>query len=399
MLYSHSRLSCFENCPLHFDYHYVKKIKVEPEFESIEAFTGSRVHEALEWLYKNAQMKKELPLEDLLAEFNNSWRREWREEIKTVKKGFEPKDYQNLGEKCLVDYYARYAPFDTEKTLGLEQRILVDLGDGYKLQGYIDRLAETTPGHYEIHDYKTGMRVPEPSDFEKNKQLAFYHIGVEQAWPDATSVELVWHYLAFDKEIRSKREPEHLDALKKQTIELIHDIERATATDKFPAKRGALCDWCEYKNLCPEWKHLLRVEGIADNRYKGEEGVKLVNKYAELSEKKAEIESELTLVKDAVIELSKKENYGRLKGSDAELIIRFYPRKTFPPKGTPDYLRFVELLKEQGVFDKYSVLDGFAFSKDLESGVVPKRAADKIEPFITRGETPWMKLVEKREDS
>ncbi|PIO01718.1 hypothetical protein COT58_03550 [Candidatus Micrarchaeota archaeon CG09_land_8_20_14_0_10_60_16] len=397
MLYSHSRLACFENCPLQFDYHYVKKITVDPAFESIEAFMGTRVHEALEWLYKNRQMNKAVPLDDLLLKYDEEWRKNWREDVKIVKQDFEPKDYREQGRKCLTDYYLRYKPFDQSKTLGLEKRILVDLGDGYKLQGYIDRLAEAAPGKYEIHDYKTGLHVPEPGDFEKNKQLAFYHIGVEQAWPDASSVELVWHYLAFDKEIRSKREPHHLAALKKQTIDLIHDIERATEADRFPAKKSALCDWCEYKPMCPEWKHLVKVDAVPVERYKNEDGVKLVNKFSELSAKKQEIEGELTQVKDALTELAKKENYGRIKGSDAELIIRFYPRLSFPPKGSPDAQRLAELLKEQGLWDKYASFDGFSYSKDLERGLVPKRASEKLEPFLTHGETTWMKLTDKKE--
>ena len=51
-LYSHSRLSTFENCPLKFKYTYIDKIETGIE-ESIEAFLGSRVHEALEKLSKS----------------------------------------------------------------------------------------------------------------------------------------------------------------------------------------------------------------------------------------------------------------------------------------------------------------------------------------------------------
>jgi putative RecB family exonuclease len=31
---------------------------------------------------------------------------------------------------------------------------------------------------------------------------------------------------------------------------LIEKIERAT---EFPTEKSALCDWCEYKAMCPEW--------------------------------------------------------------------------------------------------------------------------------------------------
>ena len=48
-LYSHSRLSNFENCPKKFHYRYV--LRIPSEFESIEGFVGKRVHEVLERLY------------------------------------------------------------------------------------------------------------------------------------------------------------------------------------------------------------------------------------------------------------------------------------------------------------------------------------------------------------
>ena len=48
-LYSHSRLSSFENCPKQFEFRYIQKIPSETE--SIESFVGKRVHEILERLY------------------------------------------------------------------------------------------------------------------------------------------------------------------------------------------------------------------------------------------------------------------------------------------------------------------------------------------------------------
>ncbi len=49
-VYSHSRLATYETCPLQYKYAYVEKVELEPEVETIEVFTGSRVHEALEKL-------------------------------------------------------------------------------------------------------------------------------------------------------------------------------------------------------------------------------------------------------------------------------------------------------------------------------------------------------------
>ena len=42
-IFSHSRLSNFENCPLKFKYRYV--LKIETDVEGIEGFMGKRAHE------------------------------------------------------------------------------------------------------------------------------------------------------------------------------------------------------------------------------------------------------------------------------------------------------------------------------------------------------------------
>ena len=45
----------------------------------------------------------------------------------------------------------------------------------------------------------------------------------------------------------SKRTNSQLENLKKETIELIKKVESAK---EFPRNKSALCNWCEYKNIC-----------------------------------------------------------------------------------------------------------------------------------------------------
>ncbi|MCX6664036.1 MAG: PD-(D/E)XK nuclease family protein [Euryarchaeota archaeon] len=49
-VYSHSRLSCYQQCPQKFKLQYIDKVGTEAE-DTIEAFLGSRVHDLLEKLY------------------------------------------------------------------------------------------------------------------------------------------------------------------------------------------------------------------------------------------------------------------------------------------------------------------------------------------------------------
>ena len=125
--YSHSRLSCFETCPLQFKWRYVEK-REALKGEGIEAFMGSRVHEALEKLYKDALVEKRHSLEELLAFYGAEWAREWNDGIVIVKDHLEAEDYPKTGERCLRDYYQRYHPFDQARVLGIEDRVELDLG-------------------------------------------------------------------------------------------------------------------------------------------------------------------------------------------------------------------------------------------------------------------------------
>jgi putative RecB family exonuclease len=248
--YSPSRISTYESCPRQYKFRYVDRIPSEEE--SIEAFLGSRVHEALASLYRDLQLGKLPGLADLLSYYDWQWQRHWHDQVRIVKQDYSIGHYRRFGERCLENYYQAHKPFDRGQTLGLEHRVTSSLdADGrYRIQGYIDRLVSTGSGRYEIHDYKTSGRLPVQDEIDADRQLALYQLGVERVWPDVEQVELVWHYLAFGKELRSRRTPEALDKLKAKTIALIDRIE--TDTEFRPIKTN-FCHWCAYKDICPVW--------------------------------------------------------------------------------------------------------------------------------------------------
>jgi len=77
-----------------------------------------------------------------------------------------------------------------------------------------------------------------------------YAIAIKERYGRDKTVKLIWHYLFFKKKIVSKRTNEQLEKLKKETLELIKEIE---TTKEFTPKKSYLCDWCEYKSVCPAW--------------------------------------------------------------------------------------------------------------------------------------------------
>ena len=151
----------------------------------------------------------------------------------------------------LQTYHQRFYPFTESTTLELEEQFLFPLSDGREIRGIIDRLAKAADGSLEIHDYKTSRRFPTPSKVAADTQLALYELALRHRWPDTQRITLIWHYLAFDSDISIAKTLKQLETIKQNTLGLISRIE---ATTEFPTQVTPLCDWCEYKEMCPAMK-------------------------------------------------------------------------------------------------------------------------------------------------
>lgn len=257
-LYSHSKLSTFEQCKLKYKFKYIDKIVPKIE-RSIEVHLGDSVHRALEWLYTTIKEggRKNIPaLDEVLVNYLETWKKNFKSDFVIVKKDLTDKDYLNKGVKFLIDYYNSNKPFK-DNTLELEKKIIFEIaeraGEKIKIQGFIDRLVHNLKtGELEIHDYKTANSPPRPSFGETDRQLALYAIAIKESFGRDKEISLVWHFLAHNKKIVSRRTNEQLENLKKETLDLINEIE---ATTSFPPSKSPLCNWCQYKDICPAWNN------------------------------------------------------------------------------------------------------------------------------------------------
>ncbi|MFH0831717.1 MAG: PD-(D/E)XK nuclease family protein [archaeon] len=397
-IYSHSRLSTYEQCPLKYKFSYIDKIETEAE-QSIEAFLGSMVHDVLEWLYKNVKMTKIPSLKECIDYYEEQWKKNYTKDI-VINSKFTASHYFNLGKNFITKYYQGYAPFE-ENTIAMEKRVLIDLdGSGkYKLQGYIDRLVyDDEENVYEIHDYKTNKALKEQMELEEDRQLALYSIAVKAMYPDAHKIGLVWHFLAFDKEFCIYKTDEQLENLKKKTIKVIQEIESAKEFKPNPSK---LCYWCEFQSLCPQFKHLAEVQEKSANKFLKEEGVKLVNRYAELTKQKREIvdkiEKEMEQLKEAIVQYAKKKGVDVIFGSNNKLAIKFSENLKLPGKNTKEREELDNLIKKLDKWDEVSTLDTFALTHILEDKEWPDEILKKIEKFGEMEESVRLSLSKREE--
>ncbi len=378
--YSPSRIAAYHNCPLKYKYSYIDKLeKLE---ESIEAFMGSRVHSALEELYKKKKFGILMSIEELIETYNSEWEKHSNKDLRITRKELKQENYKQMGENFLKEYYTRYYPFDSEKTIGLEMQISFNFeykGKKYEIFGIIDRLAKNE-NVYEIHDYKTSNTLPTLEAIKEDKQLSIYSIGLKDTFQNVEEVELIWHYLAFDEELRLRRTNEELETLKKHIAETIDEIE-SKQTNDFKPKPSKLCEWCEYARFCPMQKHLYETEKMPANEFLKEEGVTLVNKYIALSGQKAEfntkVEQDLENLKEALLAYAEKNNLQVISGSTHKIRIYDYEQFSFQ-QDSPERKEIEEFLEKEGLLEKFKKIDYYAIARSLNTGELPEKIKKKI---------------------
>jgi len=381
MIYSPSKLATFENCPLAFKFRYVDRLEVGEE--GVEAFMGKRVHETLEKLYTDLQFSRWPEVEDLLQHYARAWEEKWHPGIRVLKEGCTMEDYFVLGKRCLSDYYSTHYPFNNSTTLAVERKFNVEL-EGYRLTGYMDRLSMAKEGHYLIHDYKTSLNLPSLEHLKKSFQLPLYCLAVKEMWGDAQRVEFIWHFLAFNKRVRLRKEDE-FEAMKGEVVGKIAMVERALEENDFPPRESSLCPWCDYGERCPSRAHLIKSAGLSKSRFREEPGVKLVDRYASLVKEKREllnrIEAQMEEVKEALVEYAEREGLEVVGGSEVKARIKSYPSWRYPGRGERTREELETLIKEAHLWEELSQLSYYSLSRALSSGKLEKGLEEKIKRY------------------
>ena len=370
--YSNSKISTFEQCGQKYKFQYIDKVETDVE-NTIEAFMGDLVHRTLEKQYKDLQFTKLNSKEELVEYYLGLWKEEYNSAILIVK-DYGPEQYREKGKVMIEEYYDKYKPFDEGKTIGLETTDFYDLDDNYKIHVRIDRLVDMGEGVYEIHDYKTNSSLKTQKEADEDRQLAIYSLGVKDKYPDAKKVVLVWHYLAFNKELRSERTDEQLDELK---LEILDSIKKIESEKEFATRKSGLCDYCAYKKMCPAWKHLFDSIDVSEDF-----GRKLVDRYALLKEKEDFLNKKLNEVSEKIKLYAEKKKVNTLYGAKMSVTIWSKDAVKVPGKNDPGRAEFIKQIKNLNLFEVYSDLDTWAFEKDFEKlSAIEQKALSR---FITK---------------
>ncbi len=236
---SFSRIDMYENCPRRFRYAYIDRLPGKP---SPALSFGSSVHAALEEFYdrKLPDCPTEDELLDLLYEHWDS-------------SGFEalPRDeqvaYYRHAQQTLRRYHRRIAgeyrlPVTTEAWFELP------FDDIAVVVGSIDRVDSDDDGQLHVVDYKTSRRAQPRQRVERSLQLAIYALACEHLFGRLPST-VALDFVVADATVRVPVEDMDLDAVPGRVRAAAESIRAG----QFAPTPNRLCDWCDYRPLCPAW--------------------------------------------------------------------------------------------------------------------------------------------------
>jgi len=242
--YSYSRLSQFRFCPFAYKLCYLDRVRVA---DNVEPFTGKRVHEALERLHSLLRAGSDAPLDEVMAFYSKKWDETWSAGI-SLPEGATAQEFRDKGVRCIKNYFYSHSPFDDAETLSVERRVSTRLG-AYPFIGVVDRIALRPDGVHEVHDYKTNAALPEESYFAEDFQLPLYQLALQRefGWNE---VELVWDFVALDREVRVRKSTASLEKAERTALSLVHSIEETMDDNIFLKNDGSHCKRCAYAAHC-----------------------------------------------------------------------------------------------------------------------------------------------------
>ncbi len=258
------KIKTFLQCPLKYKLANIDQVSGNPRPGAGLCFYKS-LHSALEYFHKEGNSP--LPSREFLL---NLLDRNW--DPSGYQDEGEAKQYRILGESILKDFYQS---FSAEKH---DVKYLSVMVKAKTKKCFItsraDRVDLLPDGTYEVINYKTGKNVMEPADLARDPQAVIIYLGANAHKRLEGKVSKVsFYFLRANRKITVTPTPEDIRHVTSLIDETAGNI-AALAKGKNPllgavsrllpgsrplddpaglAEKGALCNSCEYLEVCPAW--------------------------------------------------------------------------------------------------------------------------------------------------
>ena len=242
---SPSSIGTFNQCPMRYKYAKLDKI---PEPSTEPQVLGSFVHEILEELFKlEAVDRTETSARRLAKEL---WESKWRQEYLDLDKKCDENEFRWKAWWCIENYFLMEDPTSFEAG-GIEAKMNGEIL-GVPIYGIIDRWTLEND-KIVISDYKTGKKPRPQYEWEKKMQITIYSILLgKELDKEIERAELL--YVKAGEFARYEITKELEDKVASDVRKTWEELLESCASGEFETRTGPLCNWCNYKSICPAWR-------------------------------------------------------------------------------------------------------------------------------------------------
>jgi len=229
-----------------------KTIDRLPEPPSSDALRGTIVHEALDRLYDFPKGSRTLHhAHDFMAVAWSNAVIEDGSVVDLFENAAELETWLASGRELINRYFELEDPNALEPA-EREVHVQYQQPNGLLLHGFVDRLDQAVTGEIRIVDYKTG-RSPRQAYAEKAFfQLKFYALVI---WRSRGVIPKVLKliYLGDSQTLPKEIDEADLLATERSIAAIWLAIRKNHLSETWPATPSRLCDWCSFKQFCPEF--------------------------------------------------------------------------------------------------------------------------------------------------
>ncbi len=351
MRISYSGLDSFSICPAKYKFQYIDRIKT-PKIK--EAVFGTLIHECLK-VFHEPSLPLPLSEDELLKYFTEKWNADIYKDKQEESFAF----YQ--GVDILKKYYLQNQN-QKFNIINLEASFQIPISDNkefHQITGRIDRIDKLDDGTFEVIDYKTTKKMPAQSDVDNNLQLLIYYLGIVNRWPSLEKedrpVKLSLYYLRHGEKLSVIRKKEVIKETQQKILDLINQINKS----KFEPRVNPLCDWCQYQQYCPLYKHKFISEespALDDKEIK-----EVIKEYFTIKEKQSIDNKRINELKQIINKYCDNKSIDRVFGDEG------YITRLSQQRFSYNFNKVKEILEPIGKWKEILTIDKVKFKKVINS--------------------------------
>jgi CRISPR/Cas system-associated exonuclease Cas4 (RecB family) len=233
---SPSKIKTYDECKAKYSFKYISYLKenYNPGTNTDALQFGSYIHKVLELGFEAKNVEE---LEKIASD---------------VRENYNFPDSKMKGVPKILNNFFKFNSQLTEN-VSTEFPFEIETEGDFVLNGIIDRVVRGKTGEYLVIDYKTSRRPATSTDLYTDPQLIMYAYAISKMYKVPLDKVTVAHYYPhLDKLVSIKFGPLQVGKFLKVLKDKVWTI-RKKKKKEFPPSQNQFCNWCQYKELCPDF--------------------------------------------------------------------------------------------------------------------------------------------------